>query len=118
MQKKHDLFLATFVSSLAILCFFMGASIIGYTFYSSSMHCEGGICKGFCNYDEECPANEICCATMDFGICEDVCDEPFELLEKEIMPTYASPRSSNHLILYTILTLIVIALGAMYYQHE
>jgi hypothetical protein len=121
---KDRLFLATFVSTLAILVFFLGSSIIGYVFYSSSLYCEGGLCKGFCHYDEDCFGGEVCCSKLDFGVCTPAaeCELSLEMANggDEKMPGIETPAggSSNHAAIFSVLILAAMILGAIHFSRK
>ncbi|MBW2988086.1 hypothetical protein DRJ48_00855 [Candidatus Woesearchaeota archaeon] len=123
-MDRDKRFLMTFVASLAAILFFMGATLSGYVIYSFTMYCEHGICKTFCYFDEDCSRGEVCCTKLDFGVCvpKDKCEHPYELepfvYDTNKLPDIERPApvSENNLLLYTILLLLIVGIGAVYYS--
>lgn len=125
MPKKSDarqaLFVSSFIASLAILVFFLGASALGYVIYPTTFYCESGVCGGFCEFDEDCPESQVCCTVLDFGVCKPAleCSTPYEdepfVYEPWKLPSPERPLRSRHNYagLYLALIIAVLAVGAV-----
>ncbi len=122
MKSGDRLFIITFISSLAIMFFFIETTMSGYAISTTGLYCEQGVCRGFCQFDEECQRSEVCCTKMDFGVCDNKADciQPYEtnvLTYSKLPPVDRPiPGKRNTLSVYLTITLVILVIGG-FYQH-
>ncbi|MBW2981099.1 hypothetical protein KY360_06815 [Candidatus Woesearchaeota archaeon] len=117
MHKQDIIFTVTFVLALMILIYFLSGSITGH--FIQSMHCEAGACRELCTSNTDCNAGEICCDKGNFGVCETRCEKEYVLqpgydVAVSAFPMH-SPSKRGAVIFYSVLTLLVIIIGAGYF---
>jgi hypothetical protein len=123
MERRDKVFTISFIAVLAVLIYFLGASITGYV--TESMYCSGGVCNKYCRADSDCYDADICCQKGTFGICSalDACKERYlfraALDGNIILDTNANKeqpyRVAGAKVVYmSVLTMVVGLIGVLY----
>ena len=117
MEQRQFLFTLSFMATLGLLLFFLGSSITGQVV--QTMYCDNATCYDFCTAKTDCLAGEICCQEQTFGLCKDSCETEFNVDIKYEgsypFPKVDSPAPQVNTVLYGVLAIITLIIGAIYF---
>ncbi len=120
MHTKEAFFISLFVIALSLTLYFLGGSVTGLVV--QTMYCEGD-CQEFCKFNTDCAPNQVCCDKSGFGVCmaSSDCDKQYEYVidipdfESVKTPNLEKPAATPNVPLFTFLSLVLIAIGIIYY---